>query len=173
MYLQGSSNAKVPTALCYCDSRRRPGSDYLWGVEASHEDPYHLKIQLDSPISPSKLVIDYLSAIRKEFMENLVEKYGRLHVETDFAIDWIFTVPSFVDEVLIQKFRESYLPKTGFTKARVFGTITHITEPHAAAVHILSYSQSQAPKSRLFAKNNSIFKVRINGLRDQSARYGV
>ena len=199
MYFQGSSNAKVPTALCYCSSRRQPGRDYVWGEEVSPKDskeshcsgtPYqHFKIQLEGTttssthgileptgtcvneidtISPSTLVVDYLSAIRKEFMKNLVEKYGRLHAEGDFAIDWIFTVPRLFSEKLIQELRDNYLPKAGFT-----GTITHITEPHAAAVHILSHSQSQAPNRRLFAKNNSIFKVRINGLRDQSARYGV
>ena len=186
MLFQGSEDPKIPTLLCYCGSScSPPDRDYVWGKEVKSKNqqepccsgtPYqHFKLALHDQFSitggcepavgaprrhdfsASHLVIDYLSAIRKEFMKNLVEVY-QSHAEEAFTIDWIFTVPGLFDEVLIKDLREIYLLEAGFA-----GNITHITEPHAAAVAILSHSQSQLkPTFRWFPRDNSTFKVRIN-----------
>jgi len=197
MDFQSSSNAKIPTLLCYCGSRCPPGRDYVWGEEVNPKNsqgprcsgPYqHFKLQLagltappttgrcelaaSAPrrhdFSPADLVIDYLSAIRKEFMKNIVQEYKQSHAEEDFTIDWIFTIPGLFDGVLIQKLGEKYLPAAGFPKET-----THITEPHAAAVEILSHSQLPSSHLSWFTRDKNIFKVRINGLRDQSELWSL
>ena len=182
MIFQESDRVKIPTELSYCPKASPGGkTSYIWGSDVGGANgcsatPYRFfKLLLESfasssadppnaqaagnckdgeSISPPKLLIDFLSAMREEFMDNIVQKYASKHGKEDFRIDWVFTIPGFFDATLVGALIEDYLPKAGF-KGPVTTSIKHMLEPEAAAVRILS-------QSILGTNHGGIFKVRIH-----------
>lgn len=92
---------------------------------------------IDLFAGPSKLLIDFLFAMREEFMDNIVKEYSDKFQKEQFRIDWVFTIPSFFNANLVAAMKNEFLPLAGFSSPTTT-SISYIREPDAAAIRILS-----------------------------------
>lgn len=83
-------------------------------------------------ISAEDMVKHFLSAMLKEFYQQLQRDYRRQFRDEEFVIDWIFTVPAFFSPEMVGKLQDVILPQAGFV-----GSISTLLEPEGAATNVL------------------------------------